>query len=313
MSIVNNDLPDVRALEAFAAAMASGSMTSAARQLGTGQPTVTRLVRDLEETVGFALFHRNGPRISPTDQGLRFYEEAQRVLASLRQISERAAAIRDERLASIDIAMTPAMAGGLLGPALSHMSAELPAIINVQTMDAEHVVRTLRARMADFGVSAFPLDHAGLTCHLVCESQLVAALPEASALAQEDTMPLTALAENRLVTLSNPYRVRRLIEAALSKAGVRPRSELATNSSLNAIAAARAGLGIAIVDPVSAFGIGVKGVAIRPLDVAISYSWGLFSATGRVLSEPLQDFISAFRSASAETVPGCVIREPDAA
>ncbi|WP_432757168.1 LysR family transcriptional regulator substrate-binding protein [Consotaella aegiceratis] len=70
------------------------------------------------------------------------------------------------------------------------------------------------------------------------------ALPEASALAQQETIPLTALADSHLVTLSNPRRVRRLIEAALSKAGIRPRSELSTNSSLNAIAAARAGLGI---------------------------------------------------------------------
>ena len=86
MSIENDKIFDFRTLEAFQAAMSCGSMTGAARQLGIGQPTVTRMVRDLETSVGFQLFHRNGPRITPTDRGLRFHEEVQRLTAGMHQI-----------------------------------------------------------------------------------------------------------------------------------------------------------------------------------------------------------------------------------
>lgn len=90
MSTENNKKFDLKVMEAFLAAMSCGSMTKAAAYLGVGQPAVTRMIKELEVTVGFPLFHRNGPRISPTDRGLRFHEEVQRVVAGLRQIGQRA-------------------------------------------------------------------------------------------------------------------------------------------------------------------------------------------------------------------------------
>lgn len=180
MSRENDRIFDVRALEAFEAAMSCGSMTGAARKLGVGQPAVTRLVRDLEAEVGFQLFHRNGPRISPTDRGLRFHEEVQRVIAGLRQVRGRAEAIREERLPSLDIAATPTMAGGLIGPSLQALGDELPDHMDLQTMSAEHVVRAVRSRTSDFGVAAYPLDHMGLERHVICESRLVAVVSESA-------------------------------------------------------------------------------------------------------------------------------------
>jgi DNA-binding transcriptional LysR family regulator len=306
---MNNKLFDLKALEAFQAAMASGSMTEAARQLGIGQPAVTRLVKDLEAAAGFQLFHRNGPRISPTDRGLRFYEEVQRLMSGMRQIRERADAIREAREPSLDIAATPTMAGGLLGPALALMGDVLPGIVNAQTMDAEHVVRSLRARTADFGISAFPLEHAGLTGHVICQSRVIAVVAENDPLAAGETVSLEALATRRLVTVGNVHRLRRAIEVELIRSDVRPRGEFATNSSLNAVMAARAGLGLALVDPVTAFGIPIEGVVARPLDVEIPYLWGLFSASDRVLNRPMTYFVEGFRQACADIIPGCVFHD----
>lgn len=310
MLIRNNKLFDLKALEAFQAVMASGSMTEAARQLGIGQPAVTRLIKDLESAAGFQLFHRNGPHISPTDQGLQFYEEVQRLMSGMRQIRERADAIREAREPSLDIAATPTMSGGLLGPALAHMGEALPDIVNVQTMDAEHVVRSLRARTADFGISAFPLEHAGLTGHVICQSRVIAVVGENDPLARKRTVALEALATRRLVTVANAYRLRRAIEAALGDAGVTPPGDFATNSSLNAVMAARAGLGLALVDPVTAFGIPVEGVVVRRLTVDIPYSWGLFSASDRVLNRPMTKFVEGFQKACAETIPDCRFHDP---
>ncbi|WP_151892011.1 helix-turn-helix domain-containing protein [Komagataeibacter nataicola] len=58
-------LPDLRQLEAFCAVMATGSMTGGARLVGRSQSMVTRMNAGLEAGLGFTLFHRNGPRITP--------------------------------------------------------------------------------------------------------------------------------------------------------------------------------------------------------------------------------------------------------
>lgn len=310
MSNTNSKRFDLKVLEAFQAAMSCGSMTRAAEHLGVGQPAVTRMIKELEVSVGFQLFHRNGPRISPTDRGLRFYEEVQRVVAGVRQIGRRAEAIRNERVASIDIAATPTMAAGLLGPSLKGLGSELPDQVNVQTMGAEHVIRALRSRTADFGIAANPIDHAGLERHVVCSSRLVAAVAEKSPFAASTApLPLSVFQDERLVTVGNAFRIRHTIDQALEDLGIEPPCELATNSSLNAVMGARSGLGIAIVDPVTAYGVPVKGVTIMQIETCLPYVWELLSDEGRTLPQPPSTFVEAFKSACIETVPDCVVQE----
>lgn len=50
---------DYRQLEAFSAVMTVGSITGAGQMLNRSQPAVTRLIRDLEDELGFQLFERN--------------------------------------------------------------------------------------------------------------------------------------------------------------------------------------------------------------------------------------------------------------
>lgn len=308
MSLENDKKFDLRVLEAFLAAMSCGSMTKAAVSLGVGQPAVTRMIKDLETAVGFQLFHRNGPRISPTDRGLRFHEEVQRIVAGLRQIGQRAEAIRTEKIASIDVAATPTMAAGLSGPALMALGEDLPQQVNVQTMNAEHVIRALRSRTADFGIAANPIDHAGIVRHVVCESRLVGVVAANSPLAEADRpLPLSIFADQRLITVGNAFRIRSTIDQALRAQGIKPHSEFTTNTSLNAVMAARSGLGVALVDPVTAHGVPVEGTRVLPLETRIPYVWGLLSDADRALSRHLSSFVDAFREACLATVPDCVV------
>ena len=88
---------EVRDLEAFLAVMSTGSITGAARLLDRSQSQVTRLIQDLETTLGFALFERNGPRIAPTDKGIAFHEDAERFVSGIGHLRNRAKAIAGKK------------------------------------------------------------------------------------------------------------------------------------------------------------------------------------------------------------------------
>jgi hypothetical protein len=120
---------DLRQLDAFAAVMSAGSITGAARLLGRSQPAVTRLIQDLEANLGFELLHRNGPRITPTDQGLLFHDEVERLLVGLKHIADRAQAIAKLRVPTIEIAAIPALAAGII-PKLSPVSTKGSSLTN---------------------------------------------------------------------------------------------------------------------------------------------------------------------------------------
>jgi len=289
-------------MEAFIAVVSCGSMTAAGKELGISQPAVTRLVRDLESYVGFDLFQRNGPIISPTEQGMRFYEESQRVIANLDHLKERARAIKDSRISAIDIVATPTMAAGLVSPILSSLRDVLPKLVHIETTNAERVVHTVRQRTADLGFSAFPVDHERLTCLAKFESCLVAVVKKGGIYDTGDPLPLSLFSDVRLATVGNSFRVRNQIMSALNDQNIPLKAEILTNSSLNAVMAARSDLGIAICDPVTAFGVPVEGVSVRPIATHFKYGWGMFSALDSNMQDHFTQLTDAFSDISQDII-----------
>lgn len=135
---------DPRQLEAFVAVISIGSMTGAARSLGRSQPAVTRMVQDLETQLGFALLHRKGPRLTPTEKGIAFYEQAELYLAGLRGLAERARSIGARQPQPIHIVALHSLAASVVPAALVRIDqADLPGSIHLRSASAENVVQSV--------------------------------------------------------------------------------------------------------------------------------------------------------------------------
>lgn len=70
----------LQAMETFLRVAEAGSFSAAARQLGVGQPAVSKTVAQLEARLGVALLMRSTRGLTPTEAGLRFAERARRAL-----------------------------------------------------------------------------------------------------------------------------------------------------------------------------------------------------------------------------------------
>jgi DNA-binding transcriptional LysR family regulator len=70
----------LRALSAFVHSVDLGSLSGAARALGTTQPTISKLVAGLEHSLGVRLLRRAATGLSLTEEGQRFHERARRML-----------------------------------------------------------------------------------------------------------------------------------------------------------------------------------------------------------------------------------------
>ncbi len=308
---------ELRQLEAFAAVMSTGSVTGAAKLLARSQPAITRLVQELEAEIGYALFARNGPRVTPTAQGLLLFEDAERALAGLRRIHERAAEIARGDAAPLLVAATSALAVGLLPQALKSLeAAHGPAAVQLRTASPEQVVHAVLSGSVQLGASSLPLEHRGLQVHWIGELACVAVLPRKDPLARLATVPLAALAQRRLITMSNPFRLRHrldtVIGTALSKTGNpqgRQDALIETNSSINAQALVRAGLGVGVLEPLTALGAPLEGVVVRPLDTHIPFFFGVITPYITPQSRPLTAEVRALADAllqAASPLPGFV-------
>ena len=68
------------AMEVLVKVIDTGSFSAAARQLGVGQPAVSKTIAQLETRIGVKLLLRSTRGLSPTEAGQRYYEHAQRAL-----------------------------------------------------------------------------------------------------------------------------------------------------------------------------------------------------------------------------------------
>ena len=60
-----------------------GSISQAAKNLYVGQPNLSRILREVEESVGFTIFDRTHQGIRPTERGMAFLQHAHNILREM--------------------------------------------------------------------------------------------------------------------------------------------------------------------------------------------------------------------------------------
>src|SRR5450830_1314056 len=269
---------ETRHLEAFSAVMSSGSITGAARLLARSQPAVTRLIQELEAEIGHPLFQRHGPRVTPTEHGFGLRGDVERALAGLRQVGERARQIASRELPALEVAATSALALGLLPPALAHLEQGLgPSPLQLRTSVPEQVLQAVLGGEVDLGLCSLPLE------------------------------------QRRLITMGIPYRLRHRLEHALGP--TQQPALIETNASASALALVQAGLGVAVLEPLTPHGLQSTGVAVRPLDTEVPFFFGVITLPTRPVAPAQQQRTEALVQAlleQARQLPGFQEHPPSA-
>ncbi len=66
----------------------TGSITQAANNLYISQPTMSKAIKDMEDTVGFPIFHRTSRGMVPTVRGKEFLQHARRIAADVQNMEQ---------------------------------------------------------------------------------------------------------------------------------------------------------------------------------------------------------------------------------
>lgn len=85
-----------------------GSLSAVARELGLGQSTVTRHLREIEDAVGVPLLSRTTRRVTVTDEGSRYYANCVQILRLVEQAGDEARGTRGAPAGTIRISCTAA-------------------------------------------------------------------------------------------------------------------------------------------------------------------------------------------------------------
>ncbi|MEL7276686.1 MAG: LysR family transcriptional regulator [Pseudomonadota bacterium] len=122
------DRPYWTLYETFLAVAQTGSLSAAARQLGSTQPTVGRQVRALEDRLGFALFTRQARGLSLTEEGARLLPAAERMAAAARDLTLAAAGADQDLTGTVRITASVLFATATLPLLLAELRETLPEV-----------------------------------------------------------------------------------------------------------------------------------------------------------------------------------------
>ena len=96
-------------MRSFVRVAERGSLSAVARELGVGQSTITRHLRELEEAVGVPLLSRTTRRVTMTDEGSRYYASSVQILRLVEQAGDEARGRRGAAAGTIRISCTAAI------------------------------------------------------------------------------------------------------------------------------------------------------------------------------------------------------------
>lgn len=118
----------ITAIQFFVRVVESASFSQVARELGVGQPAVSKQVAALERRLGAQLLNRTSRGLRPTPAGAEFYEAAVRILGDLDEAESRVAHGHDRPRGAVRVAVPPILTSMMVVPRLPNFFLRFPDV-----------------------------------------------------------------------------------------------------------------------------------------------------------------------------------------
>lgn len=295
-----------RQIGIFRAIMQTGHLGRAADATGSSQPTLSRELARLEQLLGYALFDRVSGRLRPTARALAWMQEVERSFVGLEHIARYAQALRTAAFMPLRLNCLPALAHALVPRALVQLGAQHPTLaVQVHPLESPWLEEAVAAQRCDAALGETREAPTGTERQPVLRANEVAVLPASHPLCHKRVLTPQDFADQAFISLAADDPYRHAIDALFAQQGVVRRTQLETASAVAACAMVRHGLGLTIVNPLTALELAAPELVVRPLSVAIPFEVSLLlptvaaphpqrDALVQALHQAAQDLLRAF-------------------
>jgi DNA-binding transcriptional LysR family regulator len=194
----------------------------------------------------------------------------------LDQIAARAMELRTLATGRLRVACLPALAQALMPHALMGFAKALPqASVSVIPLESPWLEQAMSEQRFDVGLSETTEAPTGVELRTCLQINEVAVMPRGHRLAKKSNLQPQDFDGERFISLAagDPYRV--AIDRMFAQAGVQRALHLETASAAAVCAMVRHGLGVAIVNPLTALELSGPDLIVRPLSESIAFTVSL--------------------------------------
>ncbi|MCV2402049.1 LysR substrate-binding domain-containing protein [Marinomonas sp. C2222] len=287
-----------RQIEAFRYTMLQGTTSAAAEKMYISQPAVSRLLSDLEYSLGFQLFDRRKGRLHPTQEASEFFRSVEESFLGFQKLESVADRIRNKTPTELKIACTSAISSSLLPLVLKEHKRFYPEEhITIYTLPMSEIAMKLQTNSIDLAVGLELPQLAGIERKFIGDARFVFAMHAQHRLKDKKVVTAQDLIGESVLAVMDTYPgYWNRLESALAPVKEQIHQGIHIDTSHTAYAIVASGISVGVLEPFAASAWKGKGVILREFKPDISYPYGIAYPTNIKAHASLHNFIQTIKS-----------------
>lgn len=215
---------DIRHLMYFSAVAKQGSFTKASEVLHVSQPTLSKMVRLLEEELGVTLFDRSNKQIKLTDAGMTIFRSAQQIIQSMDNMSAELNDLVNLKKGTLNVGLPPMIGGRFFPSIVERFHNKYPKIrLNLTEQGGKRIEADVDSGELDVGIVILPVEgEASFVLEPFTEDRLSVVIHPSHPLADRKEISLKELANEPFILFREDFTLHHLIKEACRKCGFDP-------------------------------------------------------------------------------------------
>ncbi|EON73745.1 LysR family transcriptional regulator [Lysinibacillus sphaericus] len=214
---------ELRDLKAFMAVVEHGSFTKAASESFVSQPSLSKSIKKLEDTLHVELLNRSTRNVDLTDAGNIAYKQGQKIMRSVHDLHILLDDLLNIKTGSIKLGIPP-LIGTLFFPEIARKFHKRYPEVHLELVErgAKMIGTLVENGEVDMGIVVLPTDERKFTVQSFVEDQFFVFINEQHPLATQDHILLQDLKNESFITLTEEFTLHDYVIKSCKSAGFNP-------------------------------------------------------------------------------------------
>lgn len=211
---------DIKALRYFIEVVRRQSFTRAADALFVTQPTISKMVKQLEEELGVPLIIREGRSFQLSDAGKVAYERGQDVLAAMSRLKTELSDLSALTRGELIVGLPPMVGGAFFAPVVSSFRAHYPNVeLKMVEYGARSIESNIRSGQLEIGVAVLPVDRQVFNTFSFVRDRLCLVAPDQSRWHGKRSIKLADIVDEPIVFYPEDFSLSTLVSQGFRRLG----------------------------------------------------------------------------------------------
>ena len=213
---------DIQHLKYFVEVAKQRNFTKASQILLVSQPSISKMVKSLEDELKVTLLDRSERQIQLTDAGVIVYEQAIKILQSVEDVYASVNELVQVKKGTVKLGLMPTTGVLLFPNILSGFKKDYPQIdLQMVEYNAKQLIHKVEEGDIDLGITVQPVASDFETIPLLSE-ELVVLVDSEHKLVERESVRLKDLKDESFILLTEDYALHDVVQQACMEVGFQP-------------------------------------------------------------------------------------------